>query len=188
MMSRLAEPIGPEDHTLGRPGAPAQLVEYGDYECPFCARAHHVVTVVLRTVGNDVRYAFRQFPLTQIHPHALLAAQAAAAAGAQGRFWQMHSILFEHQDALETDALVEYATILGLDTHRFAHDLRMGTYLPTVQHDFHTGVRSGVQGTPTFFLDGLRHGAGWDADSLTSAIRDVLLRSGSPQQRPHAQR
>jgi protein-disulfide isomerase len=186
-MSTLTESIGPDDHALGRAHAPAQLVEYGDYECPYCARAHYEMTEVLRTVGNDVRYAFRQFPLTQLHPHALLAAQAAEAAGAQGRFWQMHSMLFENQDMLGPDALVGYAATLGLDTHRFGHDLRAGTYLPMVQQDFRSGDRSGVTGTPTFFVNGHRHERGWHADSLIAAVREVVEQA-TGMGPPHAHR
>jgi protein-disulfide isomerase len=187
-MSTLTESIGADDHALGPSHAPAQLVEYGDYECPFCARAHYELSEVLRTVGTDVRYAFRQFPLTQLHSHALLAAQAAEAAGAQGRFWPMHSMLFENQDALEPEALLSYAATLGLDAHHFAQDLRTGTYLPMVQHDFHSGVRSGVSGTPAFFVNGRRHERGWHADSLIAAIREAVQQAASAGSPPHAHR
>jgi len=173
-MSTLTEPIGPRDHVLGPPNAPARLVEYGDYECPYCARAHYEVAEVLRRVGNHVRYAYRQFPLTQLHPHALLAAQAAQAAGIEGRFWPMHSILFEHQRALEPSDLIGYAETLGIDVRRFARDLRSGVHLPQIEAAFRSGVQSGVNGTPTFFLNGARIEGRWDADSVTSAIHAVL--------------
>jgi protein-disulfide isomerase len=184
-MSRLTEPLGPHDHVLGRPAAPAQIVEYGDYECPFCARAHHEMATVLRSAGNVVRYAFRHFPLAQIHPHALLAAQAAEAAGAQGRFWMMHSMLFENPDSLAPSDLMVYAETLGLDVRRFARELRNGAHLPKVESDFRTGVRSGVNGTPTFFIDGVRHDRGWHADSITAAVREATERAAAVLSPPY---
>jgi protein-disulfide isomerase len=173
-MNRLTDPLGPEDHVLGRPDAPVTLVEYGDYECPFCGRAHGEVDEVLRRIGDDVRFAFRHFPLTRLHPHSLLAAQAAEAAGAQGRFWPMHALLFENQAALQPEDLLSYAEAISLDVNRFADELREGVHLSKVEHDFQTGVRSGVTGTPTFFVNGDRHEGGWDADSLTAAILTAL--------------
>jgi protein-disulfide isomerase len=170
MMSRLVEPVGPGDHVLGSANAPVTVVEYGDYECPFCRRAHHEVAEVLRRVGNDARYAFRHFPLSQIHPHALLAAQAAEAAGAQDQFWSMHGMLFENQRALDLQDLLAFAERIDLDVARFTEELRNGTHLPHVQHDFRSGVRSGVNGTPTFFIGEYRHDGGWDADTLTPPI------------------
>ncbi|HVH47069.1 MAG TPA: DsbA family protein [Labilithrix sp.] len=175
-MSRLREPPGPSDHVIGAPDAPAQLVEYGDYECPFCARAHFEVAEVLRRLGSATRYTFRHFPLTQVHPHALLAAQAAEAAGMQGRYWPMHSMLFENQNALTPEALAIYADRLELDTHRFSRELRTGVHLAKVQNDFRCGVRSGAHATPTFFLNGLQLIHGWDTDRLGTAIREVLQR------------
>jgi protein-disulfide isomerase len=182
-MSRLTEPVGSKDHLIGRLDAPAVLVEYGDYECPFCARAHFEMAEVLRRVGADTCYVFRHFPLTSVHPHALLAAQAAEAAGAQGprigrgpagRFWPMHSMLFENQDALEPGDLRSYAETLGLDVALFTEDLERGVHLPRVQHDFRSGVRSGVHGTPGFFLNGLRVDRGWDAETLTAEIGEAI--------------
>ena len=173
-MNRLTEPIGPRDHMLGSPSAPAVLIEYGDYACPHCARAHYEIAEVLRRVGNDVRYVFRQFPLTHLHPQALLAAQAAEAAGAEGRFWPMHSLLFANQGTLELDDLLGCAETIGIDPHRFARDLQGGTYLPKIETDFRSGASSGVHETPTFFLSGVRLDRGWDADTLTAAIREVV--------------
>jgi protein-disulfide isomerase len=168
----LSEPIGPDDHVIGRPSTPTELVEYGDYECPYCARAHHEMTEVLRRRGKDIRYSFRHFPLTALHPRALLAAQAAEAAAAQGRFWPMHSVLFENRD-LDPTALVTYAETIGLDVRRFSRELSSGVHLARVQKDFRSGVRSGVKGTPTFFLDGVPQRA-WNAESLLAAIQREL--------------
>jgi protein-disulfide isomerase len=170
-MNRLALPVGPRDHILGPPEAPVTLLEYGDYECPYCGSAHHVVAEVLRNLGKEVRFVFRHFPLSQIHPHALSAAETAEAAGVEGRFWPMHTILFENQDALDIDDLLTCAEGLGLDAVRVAEDLRMGVHLPKVTADFRSGVRSGVNGTPTFFINGERFDGRWDLDTLTVALQ-----------------
>ncbi len=165
-----APPIEPHDHVIGRPSAPVQVVEYGDYACADCARAHHEMTDVLRRVGADIRYAFRHFPLGRA-PRSLLAAQAAEAAGRQGRFWPMHSVLFENRHALDEPDLVTYAETLGLDVRRFVRELHSGIHLPRVQRDLHTGVRADVRNTPAFFVDGVRQ-ARWDAESLVRTIRE----------------
>jgi protein-disulfide isomerase len=154
---------------LGSETAPLTLVEYGDYECPFCGAAHPSVKQVIQ-VRRRARFAYRHFPLTQIHPHAGQAAEAAEAAGAQGRFWQYHDLLFENQDRLSTRDLVGYAQALGLDVERFVTDLEQRTYTPRVREDFISGVRSGVNGTPTLFVNGLRHNGGYDPETLVAAL------------------
>ncbi len=172
-MNRLALPVGPRDHILGPPEAPVTLVEYGDYECPYCGSAHHVVAEVMRNLGNEVRFVFRHFPLSQIHPRALSASQAAESAGAEGLFWPLHTTLFENQDALDVDDLLVYAEGLGLDVVRVADELRTGVQLPKVTSDFRSGVRSAVNGTPTFFINGERFDGRWDLDTLTVALRQA---------------
>ena len=184
-MNRLTEPLGPRDHVLGRPDAPATLVEYGDYECPFCGRAEGEVEEVLRRLGNDIRYAYRHFPLTQLHPHALFAAQTAEAAGAQGHFWEMHALLFDNQDALAPEDVVAYAGALDLDLARLIDDQQAGIQLFKVQRDFESGLRSGVTGTPTFFVNDCRHQGGWDAESLTAALHSALRREPAPERKAH---
>jgi protein-disulfide isomerase len=178
-MSMLAQAVGPGDHVLGRHDAPASVVEYGDYACSACARAHNELAEVLRRSGNDVRYTFRHFPLTRIHPRSMLAAQAAQAAAVQGRFWAMHSMLLANQHALEPEHLMVYAETLGLDLHRFARDLRSGDHLPKIQNDLRSGIRSGVSGTPSFFVDGLQVARGWNAVVLGAAVDGVLQRSST---------
>jgi protein-disulfide isomerase len=168
---RLSVPLSEHDHVIGPATAPAELVEYGDYECPYCGAAHGSVTEILRVLGDDVRFAFRNFPLGQIHPHAVQAANAAEAAGAQGEFWGMHDLLFENQRHLDTQSLLAYARSLGLDLQRFGADLTQQTYAERVRQDFLSGVRSGVNGTPTFFVNGIRHNGGYDPESLLAAIR-----------------
>ena len=182
-MSRLTQPMGPGDHVKGAPSARVTIVEYVDYECPYCARAHGVVSEVMDRVGDEACLLVRHFPLSQIHPHALDAAQAAEAASAQGSFWAMHSMLFENQLALDLDSLVIYADVLGLDVPRFTYELQNATHLAKIQSDFKSGVRSGVNGTPTFFVDGNRLDRGWDAFTLMAAIRD---RPQAGHDQPHA--
>ena len=172
-MSKLRPPVGPDDHALGSATAPVTLVEYGDYECPHCGAAHPIVKRVLRRLGASVRFVFRNFPLGEMHPHAVEAAEAAEAAGLQDEFWPMHDQLFEHQDALERDDLVGYAKELGLDSARFARDLDRDEIEERVRSDFASGVRSGVNGTPTFFINGTRFDESWDEDSLVAALESA---------------
>lgn len=155
---------------LGPATAPTTLVEYGDYECPFCAAAHHVLGQLLAIMSNALRFAYRHFPLTQIHPSALQAAEAAEAAAQQGRFWEMHDLLFAHQDRLTVRDLTGHAASLRLDVERFALELEARTHVPRVREDFLSGVRSGVNGTPTFFVNGVRHNGAYDLESLLAAL------------------
>jgi protein-disulfide isomerase len=169
-MSRLTLPVGTRDHIQGPADAPITLVEYGDYECPHCAMAYPIVKTVQRRMGERLRFVFRNFPLNEAHPHAEAAAETAEAAGAQGQFWQMHDTLFENQNALELDDLVVYATNLGVDVKRFTHELEQRIYLPHVKEDFSSGVRSGVNGTPSFFINGVRFDGEWDEAGLLEAL------------------
>jgi len=172
--SRLALPIGQRDHVRGSAAAPVTLVEYGDYECPHCGQAYIVVEELLDRLGSYVLLAFRHFPMNSVHPQAQHAAEAAEAAGAQGRFWAMHGMLFENQDALDDQSLVRYAAALGLDAMRFTSDLARHIYAGRVREDFLSGARSGVNGTPTFFVNGLRHEGGYDLDSLLDSVECAL--------------
>jgi protein-disulfide isomerase len=170
----LTPPVNADDHSQGPATAPVTLVEYGDFECPHCGRAHPIVKEVQRRLGNELRFVFRHFPLTQIHPHAERAAEAAEAAGAHGRFWPMHDLLFEHQDQLDDVHLVGYAATLGLDVDQFAADLANGTYASRVREDVRSGIWSGVNGTPTFFINGRRHDEDWDLATLLSAVERAV--------------
>ncbi len=165
--------ISKRDHIQGPINAPAKLVEYGDYECPFCGQAHLIVKEVQQLLGNQLCFVFRNFPMNVAHPHAEHAAEAAEAAGAQGMFWEMHDTLYENQDALEDKDLAAYAASLGLDIARFNLDMATHRFAPRVREDFLSGVRSGVNGTPTFFINGIRHDGGWDLRSLVSRIREL---------------
>ncbi len=171
---QLTPPINERDHIAGPDDAPVTLVEYGDYECPYCGMAYPVVKTAQRVLGDDLRFVFRNFPLAEAHPHARIAAQAAEAAGAQGKFREMHDTLFEHQDALEPEDLVGYAEALGLDTGRFVRELEAGTYEKRVRDDFRSGVRSGVNGTPTFFVNGYRYDGSWaNVEAFVEALREA---------------
>ena len=173
-MSRLRPPLNAQDHLLGRPDAPIQLVEYGDYECPFCGRAYLSVKAVLRAMGDDVLFAFRNFPLSQVHPHALRAAQAAEAAGLQDRFWPMHDLLFQNQQFLEDGHLLRYAGLIGCDVDQFAQDIDSEEVAEKVRSDFLSGARSGVNGTPTFFINGERYEGSWEPQVLLSFLQELL--------------
>jgi protein-disulfide isomerase len=163
---KLSPPVSERDHTIGLTTALVTLVEYGDYECPHCGHAHPIVKDVQRKLGKQLRFVFRNFPLAEAHPHARRAAEAAEAAAEQGKFWEMHDALFENQLALEDDQLVATARRLGLDAERVAEALESGTYTQRVREDFRSGVRSGVNGTPTFFVNGRRYDGPW-ADERT---------------------
>jgi len=169
-VATLAVPVGSDDHAQGSASAPVTLVEYGDFECPHCRRAYPIVKQVQSRLGPRLRFVFRNFPLTQLHEHAEHAAEVAEAGAAQGKFWEMHNRLFERQFALEDEHLIAYAAELGLDAARVARELAAHTYKAAVREDFMSGVRSGVNGTPTFFVNGERHDDAWDEDTLTAAL------------------
>jgi protein-disulfide isomerase len=169
-VARLTLPVGERDHIQGPASAPVTLVEYGDFQCPYCGQAYPIVKEVQRRIGERLRFVFRNFPLTQAHPHAEHAAEAAEAAAGQGSFWQMHDHLFEHQRALDDGHLIGYAVALGLDTGRFERDMTEHAYAGRVREDFMSGVRSGVNGTPTFYINGVRHDDSYDLDTLLAAI------------------
>jgi protein-disulfide isomerase len=167
-------PVGPRDHAQGPATAPLTLVEYGDYECPHCGRAYPIVKTVQEHFGQQLRFVFRNFPITTVHPHAQHAAEAAEAAAVQRHFWEMHDTLFEHQAALDDRHLGQYADSVGLDRARFDRELKDGTHAHRVREDFMSGVRSGVNGTPTFFINGRRYDDSWDAATLIEALQAAL--------------
>jgi protein-disulfide isomerase len=176
---QLTPPVSAKDHIAGPDDAPVTLVEYGDYECPYCGMAHPIVQRAQQQLGSELRFVFRNFPLAEAHPHARLAAQAAEAAGAQGKFWEMHDALFEHQDALELEDIVGYAESIGLDTEKFSRDLEAPTYAKKVRDDFRNGVRSGVNGTPTFFINGTRYDGSWaNEKAFIGTLRETANKAG----------
>ena len=177
-MAELTVPVTERDHIQGNPNAPVTLLEYGDYECPYCGAAYPNVKLVQQQMGERLRFVFRNFPLAQIHPHAEHAAEAAEAAGEQGKFWEMHDTLYEHQSALDDTDLIQYAADLDLDIQRFEEGLIAHTYATRVREDFLSGIRSGVNGTPTFFINGRRHDGSFDAETLLSALEAAVQHGG----------
>lgn len=169
----LTTPVNERDHIQGPMTAPVTLVEYGDYECPYCGQAHIVMQALTQLLGKRLCFVFRHFPLTNMHPHAEHAAEAAETAGAQGKFWEMHECLFEHQQALDDVHLMAYATALDLDVFRFNREMTQHLYAARVREDCLSGVQSGVPGTPTFFLNGVRYNGPIDLKALLAAIEDV---------------
>lgn len=175
---KLSPPVNAEqDHVLGQADAPITLVEYGDFECPFCGRAYPAVRRIRRELGDRLRFVFRHFPRPE-HPHARHAAETAEAASAQGHFWEMHDQLFEHQDALTDSDLVQYAVDIGLDVERLQHDLSSHVYVERVQRDIQSVAYSDVHGTPTFFINGLKHEGPDTFDDLMRAIQQQFPEVG----------
>jgi len=168
-MSQLKPVLGPRDHFRGDLAAPLQLVEFGDYECPFCRSAYPISEVLQERLGDQLCFGFRHFPIVGAHSHALVAAEAAEAAGAQGKFWEMHGLLYT-ADALDLASLESYAGMLDLDVRQLVSDLRTHRFIDKIRADLHAGAISGVNGTPTFFVNGVRHEGRFDLDTLLAAL------------------
>jgi len=173
-MANLTLPVGDRDHAQGPAAAPVTLVEYGDYECPYCGAAYPVVKKLQKTLGKHLRFVFRNFPLNNIHPHAEHAAEAAETADAQGKFWEMHDWIFEHQDSLEDAGLLKAAELLGLDSQLFLKRMQSEASRARVKEDFMSGMRSGVNGTPTFFINGVRHDHAPSYEALLGALQSAI--------------
>ncbi len=163
-------PVSPRDHIQGLLSAEITLVQYGDYACLHSQQAYSGVKNNMERFGPHLRFAFRHFPITQIHPDAQRAAEAAESAGVQGKFWEMHDSLFAHQEALESGYLVEYADALHLDTTQFLRDMAQHTFAKHVAEDYSSGMQSGVNNTPTFFINGVLHDDLWDIEVLLQAV------------------
>jgi protein-disulfide isomerase len=168
-------PVAGRDHLQGPADAPIQLLEYGDFECPFCGEAYPLVKEIQEELGERLCFAFRHFPVTTVHPHAEHAAEAAEAAGAQGRFWEMHDLLFENQDDLDDEDLAAYAEVLGLDPRRLRAEVEEGVHRPRVREDFRSGVRNGVNGTPTFFINGQRYDGQRVLDEMLATLTGAAV-------------
>lgn len=171
---RLRIPVSATDHKQGPTDAPLLLVEYGDYQCPYCGQAYPVVKQVQQALRDDLLFVFRNFPLSQIHPDAMGAARAAEAAALQRRFWEMHDTLYDNQDSLDAESLLAYAADLQLDLPRFIRDMGSKQVEQKIADDFYGGVRSGVNGSPTFFINGYRYDGDWSYPAMLNTLRRVL--------------
>jgi protein-disulfide isomerase len=172
----LTVPVSEErDHIQGPANAAVTLVEYGDYECPYCGAAYPIIKTVQARMDQQLRFVYRNFPMTTTHPHAEQAAEAAEAAGVQGRFWEMHDVLFENQKRLREPDLLSYAEALALDMKRFETELAEHVHAPRVREDFIGGVRSGVNGTPTFYVNGVRYDGSYQAQPLLAALEEAAV-------------
>ena len=185
--THLAVPVSERDHIQGPDTATVTLVQYGDYECPYTRRSTWVVQAIQQQLGDQLRFVYRNFPLIEIHPHALHAAFAAEGAAAQGKFWEMHDAIFHPQHTLEDADLAQFAETVGLDLEQYTRDMTEQRGLARIKEDVEGGERSGVQGTPTFFVNGHHHDRGWDADRLSAAIHREL-REREPTHSPHGYR
>jgi protein-disulfide isomerase len=187
-MSTLIVPVNAGDHIQGSNDAQVTLVEYGDYQCPYCGEAFPIIKRIQKEMDGDLRFIFRNFPLTEIHSHALAAASAAEAAALHDRFWEMHDMLYENQAKLRDRDLIARAEKLKLNIERFMSDLSSHEVTTKIQEDFSGGIRSGVNGTPTFFINGLRHDGSYEYEYLLAALQEQLepeLGSGSRPRAKH---
>ena len=170
----LTPPVSARDHSEGHSKAPLTLVEYGDYQCPYCGAAYPVIKRLQKSLGSKLRFIFRNFPLTQAHPYAMVAAEAAEAAALQGKFWEMHDLIYENQEDLEPGALSAWAEQLGLNPEEFGTAIRDGEITKRIKEDRVSGIRSGVNGTPCFFINGARYDGPADYDPLHTALEEQL--------------
>lgn len=174
MSNQLKTAIDGQDHTQGPQGAPLKLVEYGDYQCSYCGEAYPEVKAAQEALGDKLQFVFRNFPLAEAHPHAQQAALAAEAAARQGKFWEMHDALYEHQDQLDSAQLAQHAQQVGLDVDQFKSDLQAKAGAEKVEADFESGVRSGVNGTPAFFVNGQLYNGNWQDGELLRFLQSQL--------------
>ncbi len=173
-MATLTRPVTTDDHAEGPADAPLTLVEYGDYQCPYCGAAYPVVKRLQKTLGKKLRFVFRNFPLTQVHPYALIGAEAAEAAALQGKFWEMHDLLFEQQALLKPEIIPSWAKKIGLNLEQFENDIKQDVTEKRIKEDRQSGIRGGVNGTPTFFINGKRYDGSHDYNSLLAALQSAL--------------
>jgi protein-disulfide isomerase len=173
-MSRLRLAVSSDDHIQGKSTAPIELVEYGDYQCPYCGHAYPILKNIQSAMGSKLKFVYRNFPLAEIHPDAINAALAAEAAGLQNKYWEMHDHLFEHQNRLNDLSLIKYAEQLGLDVEQFNIDRKSEALIQKVETDFESGVRSGVNGTPSFFINGEKYNESWEEDEFLLYLESLI--------------
>ena len=172
--AQLVVPVGPDDHVEGPDDAAITIVEYGDFQCPYCGQAYPIVKRLQSDFGGSLRLVFRNMPLTNVHPQAELAAETAEAVGLQGKFWPMHDVLFENQRDLSGPAILRYVEDVGADLSQVANALNDGVVQKRVKDDVESGIRSGVNGTPTFFVNGERYDGSWDYDTFHAYLEEML--------------
>jgi len=176
---RLTLPVGARDHIQGTSDAPLVLVEYGDYQCPYCGAAYPIVKKVQKELGTQLRFVFRNFPITNAHPYAEWAAETAEAASAQGRFWEMHDYLYENQGSLGDEAFfAKYEKKLKLDSAKIGREVAQQAHSARIEEDYMSGIRSGVNGTPTFFINGVRYDGYPELGPMVSALQKAGKPSG----------
>jgi len=174
-MTQLTPSVDYTDHAFGESFAPIELVEYGDYECPHCGSAYPIVKDIQQQLGSDLRFVFRNFPLKKVHPHAFSAALATEAAGLQYKFWEMHDIIFENQGNLSLENILQLADEIDLDPDRLNNDMRQKGLIEKVERDFESGIRSGVNRTPTFFINGEMFDGNWHNEELLQTLKSLLI-------------
>ncbi len=182
MKGILKPAVSSVDHIQGNASAGLELVEYGDYQCPFCGAAYPIIKKIQKNLGDDLKFVFRNFPLAEMHPNAFNAALAAEAAALQNKFWKMHDIIYENQDALSWDDLFAYAKSLGLDQERFKKDISKQEVVDKVENDFESGIRSGVNGTPSFYINGKKYNGDYEEKIFTRYLKSLL--TGTLQDEP----
>ena len=176
-MKELIPAVNSNDHISGNPAALIELVEYGDYECPHCGRAYPIIKDIQQKLGSELKFVFRNFPLSKIHPHAFSAAVATEAAGLQNKFWEMHDIIFENQKTLDAENILLFARSIDLDLERFKNDIQQKPLMEKVDKDFESGIRSAVNRTPTFFINGNKYDGEWEGDQLFQYLEGLLTRA-----------
>jgi len=175
MSTQLKPPVSNKDNIDGNPHAPIELVEYGDYQCPHCGRAYPILKNIQKRMGDKLKFVFRNFPLTEIHPDAFNAALAAEAAGLQKKYWEMHDIIFEHQRHLATENILAYAKRIGLNMAEFSKDIQLPALSEKVENDIESGIRSGVNGTPSFFVNGVKYNGSWEEEDFIEFLESLDL-------------
>lgn len=168
--------VNSKDHIQGNAAAQIELVEYGDYQCPHCGHAYPIIKAIQEKLGDNVKFIFRNFPLQEMHPNAVNAAVATEAASMQGKFWEMHDIIFENQHHLGDNHIKAYAEKIGLDVPKFENDFTEEALLQKVEEDFESGIRSGVNGTPCFFINGIKYQGSWEEDELLDVLDNMLAK------------
>jgi protein-disulfide isomerase len=172
-MSKLKPPLNSKDHYEGNENASIELVEYGDYQCPHCGHAYPIIKSIQKKLGSKLKFVFRNFPLAEVHPDATHAAIAAETASAQNKFWEMHDIIFENQERLDDTHLVRYAEKIGLDIKKFETDFEKPEFAEKVESDFESGIHSGVNGTPSFFINGQKYNGDWDEEPFLAYLETL---------------